>query len=468
MRIGGIAKRAGLILLAVVICLAAWLLIAPPTLLRIGSGYTAKIVCSNVFLAGRDADQVRRIDVQAPGNPLLRLMSVDVDRARRVVSVAMLGVIGRNQAVYREGLGCTTVPDGDVERVRAQVAPSRPMLPPPASSASWPTGSAPGNADPAVAALLADDALVGPGMRAVVVVRDGRIVGERYAPGITADTRLIGWSMTKTVTAALVGTVLDRFGGVGAQGLRPEWTDARARITLAQLLGMESGLAFNEDYGSTSDVNRMLFTVPDPAGYAAAMPLAVTPGTRFDYSSGSSVILARLFRDRFARPADALRWPYDRLFGPVGMRSAVLEVDGRGTFGGASFLYATARDWARFGQLLLQDGVWAGAQLLPRGYVAWMHAPTRASGGRYGRGQVWRRLPQGMDRAGLPADTYWMLGHDGQSIAIIPSRRMVVVRMGLTPRWAGYSPAPLVLGVSAAGRKKGRVVDALGLEPRTR
>ncbi|WP_298093000.1 serine hydrolase, partial [uncultured Sphingomonas sp.] len=339
-----------------------------------------------------------------------------------------------------------------------------------------PMGRAVGEADPAIAALLADETLAGPGMRAMVVARDGRIVAERYAPGFSADTRLIGWSMTKTVTAALVGTVLDRFGGLEAKGLRPEWTDARRRITLAQLLGMESGLAFNEDYGGTSDVNRMLFTAPDPAAFAAAKPLAAAPGTVFDYSSGSSVILARLFQDRFARPEEALRWPYDMLFGPVGMRSAVLEVDGRGTFGGASFLYADARDWARFGQLLLQDGVWNGRQILPRGYVAWMHAPSRASGGRYGRGQVWRRLPQGMDRAGLPADTYWMLGHDGQSIAIVPSRRLVVVRMGLTPRRAGYSPAPLVQRVSASvaiggsdrAVSKGRVVDALGLEPRTR
>ena len=135
----------------------------------------------------------------------------------------------------------------------------------------------------------------------------------------------------------------------------------------------------------------------------------------------------------------------------------MLETDEHGTFVGSSYMYATARDWARFGQFLLQDGIWKGDPLLPDGFVAWMHEPSTASP-IYGKGQVWIEAP-GDDKPGsgvadgLPADTFWMEGHDGQSVAIIPSERVVVVRLGLTPSKLGYRPQNLVLAAMKALRR---------------
>jgi CubicO group peptidase (beta-lactamase class C family) len=240
--------------------------------------------------------------------------------------------------------------------------------------------------------------------------------------------------------------------------LLPEWEgDGRADITTAHLLGMESGLAFNESYGSVSDVTRMLFLEPDMAAFAANLPLLSVPGERFSYSSGTSVLLARVWQNAFEDEEDALAWPRRALFAPLGMDTAVLETDARGTFVGSSYMYASARDWALFGQLLLQDGMWKGRRILPAGWVDWMRAPTQASGGEYGRG-IWLHGPRVNDifardpDAGfdLPDDAYWLIGHDGQTMTIIPSRRLIVLRMGLTPTILAYKPQGLVAAVVRA------------------
>jgi CubicO group peptidase (beta-lactamase class C family) len=130
------------------------------------------------------------------------------------------------------------------------------------------------------------------------------------------------------------------------------------------------------------------------------------------------------------------------------MHSATMEADEHGTLVGSSYMYATARDWARYGQFLVQDGIWNGQRLLPEGYVAMMTTPVKASGGEYGMGQTW--LFTATDAVGLPADTFYLSGHDGQTMAVIPSRQLVIVRLGLTPSDTGYSPQPLIKAVLAA------------------
>jgi CubicO group peptidase (beta-lactamase class C family) len=219
-------------------------------------------------------------------------------------------------------------------------------------------------------------------------------------------------------------------------------------------MAMSSGLEFNEDYGDVTDVTSMLYLKPDMAAFAAAKPLAGETGGVFSYSSGTPLVLSRLWQERVG--SDAPSWPRTKLFAPIGMTSAVMEMDARGTFVGSSYLYATARDWARFGQFLLQDGVWNGKAILPSGFVAWMREAAPASNGTYGRGLLWLRGPEGglpdnVDPdAGfdLPEDTYWLEGHDGQSVAVIPSKNLVVVRMGLTPSKLGYRPQALVGAVA--------------------
>jgi CubicO group peptidase (beta-lactamase class C family) len=443
---------AGLAVFAL-IGLAAWLYFAPPATIRVAAGYSAKIVCSNVFIAGRDAADVLQADVQAPGHPILKLINVVVDESAGTVSAGLFGLFGKGLAVDRTGFGCAAVPDGDLASAHVTDIAIQPQAELP--DEIWPEGNrVVPSQDPGIAAILDDPAMTGPDMRAVVVVKDGRIVGECYGDGFSAETPLLGWSITKSVTAAIIGTLV-REGrmDVDRRGLFEGWADdGRVEISVADLMAMSSGLEFNEDYGDVTDVTRMLYLEPDMAGFAAAKPLVQPVGTTFSYSSGTTVLLSRLWQDAVGDPDQALVWPREALFGPLGMASAVMETDARGTFAGSSYMYATARDWARFGQLLAQDGVWNGAELLPPDFVAWMREPAPASKGEYGRGQVWLHgplagKPDGQDPdAGfdLPDDTFWLLGHDGQSVAIVASKRLVVVRLGLTPSKLGYKPQALV------------------------
>ena len=451
-------RRAGLAVAAIVVAGLGSLIVAPPDLIRVGANYAAKIVCSNLFVAGRDAEEVLAVDVQAPGHPLLRLMRVDVDAEAGTVRAGLFGVIGGGLAVRRPGQGCSSVPAGGPGWL-AEVAAPPPVASPPAD-APWPEGNrVEPPLDEALDAVLDDPALTGPGMRAVVIVRDGAIVGERYADGFGPQTPLLGWSVTKTVTAALVGLAV-REGRLDLD--RPAdfegWDgDGRAAIAARPMMGMATDLEWNESYGSVSDVTRMLYLETDMAGFAAGKPRdGESPqgvGDVFEYSSGTSVLLSRLWQGAFDDPAVAAAFPRAALFGPLGMASAVMEMDAAGTFVGSSYMYATARDWARFGQFMLQRGVWDGRPLLPVGFVDWMVTPHPASGGAYGNGHVWLRPANawmGGDNPELPEGGFYMNGHDGQSVNVIPSEGLVIVRLGLTPTRERYKVARLIEAVIAA------------------
>ncbi len=445
-----------LLLLVAALALVLWL--KPPALLRVGANYSAKIVCSNVFLAGRDPGAVLHEDVQAPGIALLRLMHVSVDREHGLVRTGLLGFIGDGLAQYRSGKGCTVLPDGRIDPTPLTSTPVTGPSPPiasPAPNAAWPDGAAV-QTQAAFDRVLADDALAGPGMRAIVVVDHGRIVAERYAQGFNASTPLLGWSMTKTVMAGVLGLLVkDGALSLDQAGLWPGASEGRERIRLADLLAMSSGLRWNEGYGAVSDVTSMLYLRPDMAAFARSQPLAHPPGEFWLYSSGTAVILSRIAQEHTSEDiADFVR---KRLFVPLGMTSAIVEQDEQGTPVGSSYMYATARDWARYAQFLLQDGTWRGADLLPAGYVSMMATPVAASRGQYGKGQTWlwgsEPVTPGVnpDTAfGIPTDTFWMSGHDGQSAAIIKSRQLVIVRLGLTPYVTGYTPQRLVQAVIQA------------------
>ena len=450
----GLLKTLGGLVAAALAGLVGWLALFPPELLKVGDGYAAKIVCSNVFLAGRDPQEVLAQDVQAPGHPLLKLVRVSVDQEEQSVTARILGFAAPGRAVYRPGHGCANVSGGSAEAIagmRATESATAPLAHDP--GVDWPDGDKP-DIDVAIQMLVEDPALAGPGMRAIVVVRDGRLVAETYAAGFDRNTPLLGWSMTKSVTAAIIGRrIAEGRMDLTQTNLVTEWNgDERARIKLTDLLAMQSGLDFNEDYGDVTDVTRMLYLESDMAGFVASKPLEAPPGTKFAYSSGTSNLLSRLWMETFDDPAEALSYPREALFAPLGMTSAVMETDASGTFVGSSYMYASAPDWARFAEFLLQDGSWKGRRLLPEGYVSFMRTPTAASGGDYGAGQVW--LQENGIRAGtanFPPDTFWMLGHDGQAIMIVPSLRLAVVRLGLTPSRLGYDVQKL----------NARIIDAL-------
>lgn len=449
MALGKIFKTLGAAAVVAIAGGGVWLAMAPPLLLKVGDGYAAKIVCSNVFLAGRDADQVLAEDVQAPGHPLLKLLRVRVDREASTVTSRFMGLFAASTAVYRPGLGCTVVPDGDGAALVGAVATPTALVP--AEKAPWPDGEQVEAGDPRIAVLISDAGLAGPGMRAIVVVKDGRIVGEAYGNGFDKDTPLLGWSMTKTVNAAILGRLMAEGKlGLDETNLFDVWKgDERAAISIRHLLAMEDGLQFNEDYGSVTDVTRMLYLERDMATFAASRPLETKPGTAFNYSSGTATLLTRLWMARVGTAQEALDYPRRALFAPLGMRSAVFETDAANTFVGSSYLYATARDWARFGQFLLQDGVWNGERLLPEGFVAAMGRPTGVSNGMYTEMQAWHAGPRqrGGEETGLPEDTFWLQGHDGQTVAIVPSAKLVVVRLGLTPGRLNYRPQHMLRAI---------------------
>lgn len=440
----------GALVAALIVFLVA-LRLAPPELLQVGDSYAAKIACSNVFLAGRDAERVLADDVQAPGNPILKAVMLDVDKVHGKVTARLLGYAAPRSSIYRPGYGCTNIAD-DAKTLPALVAQPAPTVPDPTSE--WPEGNHAGaNFDPALAGILADDTLRGPGMRAIVVVHHGKIVAETYGPGFDEKTPLVGWSMTKTVNAILAGRVAQMgLLSFDDTSLFPDWKDdaRKQKISLKSLAAMESGLSFNEDYGDVSDVTRMLFLEPDMAKFTISQPIEAEPDTLFNYSTGTSVAITRYWMSKLPDADTALTFPRRELFNPLGMQSAVLEVDEAGTFAGGSYLYATARDWARIGQFLLQDGVWNGTRLVSEDFMKMMRAANDTSKGVYTQMQTWLAGPGEKPNTefGAPADTFWLQGHDGQTVAVVPSRDLVVVRMGLTPSRLRYRPQKLLAAVA--------------------
>jgi CubicO group peptidase (beta-lactamase class C family) len=266
---------------------------------------------------------------------------------------------------------------------------------------------------------------------AVVAVQSGVVVAERYGVGVEAETTLISWSMAKSVTQALIGfAVDDGLLDVHAPAPVPEWADdERSAITVDQLLRMCSGLAFREDYvdEQVSDVQAMLFGEGqvDMAAFAAAFPLQHEPGTVFNYSSGTTNILARIVGDLYGDAGALLR---DRLFDPLGMTTAVPKFDTTGTFVGSSFVFACARDFARFGELYLQGGTVGGRRVLPEDWVRYAHteSPLPVEPGEQPYGAHWWLFPM------IPG-SFAAQGYEGQRTLVVPDRDLVVVRLGKTP-----------------------------------
>lgn len=282
--------------------------------------------------------------------------------------------------------------------------------------------------------------------KAIVVLHDGKLIAERYAPGYGPETPIWGHSMTKSITNALIGILVQQ-GKLRLDQTAPiaAWatpTDPHHNITIDQLLRMDSGLPFDETDDPVNPMSRMFFLENDMAGYAATLPLVHPPGSAWAYSNQSYVLLSRIAMDA-AGAHDAVaaeRFVRNGLFAPLGMRNAVIETDVAGTPVGSSHMYASARDFARFGQLYLDDGVVNGQRILPEGWVAYSHSQTLDTG--YGAG-FWTNLvntgsvpiwdaPWGLPQ--LPKDMYYARGAFGQYIIIVPSERLVVARLGISLR----------------------------------
>jgi CubicO group peptidase (beta-lactamase class C family) len=403
-------------------------------LVAIGSAYKAKVLCSLVFGSGRAVDPQRAEEVSADSYRVARLLMARVDGDARSVTVSFLGLRPR-VATYHPELGAVLARRDFSNRRTAAGSDSVP------DTAPWPAREASAALAEVVRMAFSEpDPARLRRTRAVLVVQEGHIVAERYAEGFSAGTRCPGWSMSKSVMGALIGVLVrERRLGIDERELLPEWSapDGRAAIDVEDLLRMRSGLKFSELYENlTSDVIEMLFNQPDAALYAASRPLEWQPGTVWSYSSGTTNILSLVAR-RIVGEAEYHSWPRRALFDPIGMKNAIMEVDAAGTFVASSFMLATARDWARFGQLYLQNGVWEGRRILPEWWVRFSTTPTPQSpGGLYGA-HWWLKLkPEiGGDSpaAGrIPSDAYFAVGHEGQTLSVVPSRQLVVVRLGVS------------------------------------
>jgi CubicO group peptidase (beta-lactamase class C family) len=444
--------------------------LSPIRAAQVPTSLAAHQLCSAVFVSGVEPERFYRESIAPQVAPAGGLVRREIDREHRAVTASLAG-LATSRAVYHGPLGC--IVDQDV--TPPTVAPARRSGP-----AVLPPLAGPDPVEPAQPALKAalDHAFAETDQaphrrtRAVVVVHDGRIIAERYAPGYGVATPQHGWSLTKSATNALLGVLvrddrlrMDQPAPVAA------WSradDPRHAITPDNLLRMTSGLKIGQSLMSdwTTVFNpaaQMNFAVPDMAGMAQRARLATPPGRSWRYTDGNTAILGRIIRDAAGGDAASVQaFAHRELFDKLGMEHVTMETDATGTPIGGIGMWASARDWARLGLLYVNDGVVGGERLLPEGWVAYSARLTPGSETfGYGAG-FWTNQPSPgarRTRPHMPADSFMARGSHGQYVIVVPSARLVVVRLG-----DAYTFADDILGVD---RLVAETVAAVGAKPRT-
>jgi CubicO group peptidase (beta-lactamase class C family) len=430
---------AGALILAVPAAFCA--IYRPDRAIRVATGYVAHNVCSQAFVSGLDPQTVFSEAIDRAGIRRLRWgLIYHLDRTSQTVDAALAGLFG-SHALFHDGFGCvllhgSTTPyllRSDIDALKAAKNP--PLLPEIAG---------PAVVEPSDSKLKAalDHAFEEPSIspfrrtKAVVVVHNGSVIAERYADGVGVDTPLLGFSMTKSVINALLG-ILTQQGSISPSLPAPiaEWrgaTDPRREIEVEHLMRMTTGLALDETNSGFDSSSQMVYLHNDMAGFAVKAAIVAPPGTRWAYSSPTTQLLARIIRDITGGPEQTLAFAWRELFNPLGMRNVTLEFDGAGTLQGSTYMLASARDWARFGLLYLNDGVIGGRRILHEDWVDFSAAATLDTD--YGAG-FWTNRSEhehakGRIRLGIPRDAFFASGDLGQRIVIIPSQHLVVVRLG--------------------------------------
>jgi CubicO group peptidase (beta-lactamase class C family) len=418
-----------LVLLVLIGSLVIYLSITFPPIM---SGMAAKTMCSCVFVLGRTPESVREKELSVfPG---LSGSAIEIADSSSVTAHVLWST---RKAIYREGLGCTLLAERSEHEVRDQKLNLSTIV---MRDSAY---ELPMSTNSAINSVI-DDAFNEPDPEkprntlAILVIHDGKIVGERYAKGFNQRSRFMGWSMTKSITNALVG-ILVKEGKLSVDQPAPviEWqNDERREITINHLMHASSGLVWSESYFKPGDFHNMFMHSDDKAAYAASKKLEFKPGEVFEYSSGTTNILSRIIRQAVG-DTDYYRFPYEKLFHKTGMYEAIIEPDASGTFVGSSYGYASARDWGRFGLLYLNDGVVNGERILPEGWVKYSSTPAPAAPiGQYGA-QMWLNAgakdnPEKCYHPGLPSDEFGAEGFEDQFVFIIPSQKLVVVRLGIS------------------------------------
>jgi CubicO group peptidase (beta-lactamase class C family) len=413
----------------------------PDRAIRVATGFVAQTVCANIFVSGFDPQTVFAETTDRAGIRRLRwVLGYHLDRTGKTVDASAAGLFG-SRAAFHEGFGCVLLhgPNepyllkSDIDALRT---PKNPPLLPEIAGAAIVEPS-----DPKLKAAL-DHAFEEPATppfrrtRAVVVVHDGTVIAERYADGIGVDTPLLGFSMTKSVVSALIG-ILTQQGRISPSfpAPIPEWRtviDPRREIEVEHLLRMTTGLALDETNSGFDPSSQMVYLHDDMAGFAVKAAMIAPPGTRWHYSSPTTQLLARIIRDITGGPEQTLAFAWRELFNPLGMRNVTLQFDASGTVQGSSSMLASARDWARFGLLYLNDGMIGGRRILHEDWVDFSAAAALDSD--YGAGFWTNRSEHERAKArvrlGIPRDAYFASGDQGQRIVILPSQHLVIVRLG--------------------------------------
>jgi CubicO group peptidase (beta-lactamase class C family) len=407
---------------------------------------TAKVLCSALFVSGRDEKEAR--EHVAPyflGQKLDSITGFDVDRKRKLVRLTLANRITREAKQYGDQ-GCVIHQPGKdtvyFKPVRVTTAlPDASTLPWPMGDV-LPAGPLPAGIDTVKLREAVDMAFANPAglTAAFVVVHKGRIIAERYANGAHKDMQLESWSMGKSITGTLIGLLIQE----GALRLEdpapvPEWhktpNDARARIRVMDLMRMSSGLRFSrgspEDLPGYHDHDLIYSGAIDAFQFVTTRPLQFEPNTVGRYRNTDPLTLGLIIRDAVQkRGAEYLTWPQRALFDRIGIRKQVLETDPYGNFALSGYDYGTGRNWARLGMLYLNDGVWQGQRLLPEGFVKFVSTPAPAwRDSSYG-GMVWVNARGAWS---LPRDAFAFRGAGGQNTHIVPSRDLVIVRLGHFP-----------------------------------
>lgn len=416
-----------------VLILVAYFTYLKPSI-QVVNGYAAKNLCSCVFVAGMEEEVVKSIDL---GGPFINLATAEVNYEDKSATSNVYGLLSR-KAVYREGLGCALLNELDEQTVKSQSFSS--SLSPVDSLQNWfdredtvavVSEAQASQVQEIIDAAFANDPDNTINTRAIVVLYRGRLIGEGYADEITKETPLLGWSMTKSITSTMAGLLI-RDGHFALSDPAPvaSWKGTeKEAITYKDLLQMSSGLKFEEVYAAYSDANKMLW-ISDTSGIATIdNPLEAAPGEKWYYSSGTTNLLMHLMRDYFPNQDAYLDYLNQELFYKIGAYSFLIEPDAAGGFVGSSFGWASARDWARIGQLYLNNGSWGNEQILPVEWVEFVQLEPKDPEAQdtYG-GQFWLNSTQ----PNSPEDAYYMNGFNGQRVMIVPSKELVVVRLGVT------------------------------------
>lgn len=398
------------------------------------SGFAAKSIASGHFIDGRSQEMIEKGDNDIK---LIELATNKINEAGKFATASVFGLKER-KAIYREGLGATLI-DDEFDVNKAYEIPKRNKI---SNKLAYPYGDLDhkdtvfstinyNKLNAAVANAFDKKGIKNKRTRSVLVLYKNKIVAEKYDDGFNKNSKILGWSMTKSITATIFG-ILQHQGKYNVNTPAPiaEWkNDDRKIITTNDLLHMNSGLAWSEDYTAISDATKMLFLSRNMGRIQLEKEVAYKPNTHWNYSSGTTNLLSYILRNQFKTHQEYLDFWYSALIDKIGMHSMIVETDMAGNYIGSSYAWATTRDWGKFGLLYLNKGNWNGEQLFDQSWAKYVATPAAGSNGDYGA-HFW--LNAGGRYPDAPKDLYSANGFQGQKVFIIPSMDLVIVRMGLT------------------------------------